>query len=101
MVLVTPEGRVELWNDRFLDLMGVEAEQVECYPPFAALMLDNHAYNLMMQLIEEHKSLWRIKNDYKNDSSGCEECQEVWDKLQSSKEGYIKELEDLVKKHLG
>jgi len=43
VVLVTPEGRVELWNDRFLDLMGVEAEQVECYPPFAALMLDNHA----------------------------------------------------------
>jgi PAS domain S-box-containing protein len=43
VVLVTPEGRVELWNDRFLDLMGVDAEQVETYPPFAALMLDNHA----------------------------------------------------------
>ncbi|WP_067864583.1 PAS domain-containing hybrid sensor histidine kinase/response regulator [Neptuniibacter marinus] len=43
VVLVTPEGRVELWNDRFLDLMGVDAEQVESYPPFAALMLDNHA----------------------------------------------------------
>lgn len=43
VVLVTPEGRVELWNDRFLDLMDVEREQVESYPPFAALMLDNHA----------------------------------------------------------
>lgn len=43
VVLVTPEGRVELWNDRFLDLMDVDLEQVKSYPPFAALMLDNHA----------------------------------------------------------
>jgi len=43
VVLVTPEGRVELWNDRFLDLMDVDVQQVESYPPFAALMLDNHA----------------------------------------------------------
>ncbi|WP_415881378.1 NahK/ErcS family hybrid sensor histidine kinase/response regulator [Neptuniibacter sp. QD72_48] len=43
VVLVTPEGRVELWNDRFLDLTGVEQEQVQAYPPFAALMLDNHS----------------------------------------------------------
>lgn len=43
VVLVTPEGRVELWNDRFLDLTGVDASQVESYPPFAALMLDNNA----------------------------------------------------------
>ena len=28
VVLVTPEGRVELWNDRFLDLMDVDLEQV-------------------------------------------------------------------------
>lgn len=43
VVLVTPEGRVELWNDRFLDLTGVDQSQVESYPPFAALMLDNHS----------------------------------------------------------
>ncbi|MAY43581.1 MULTISPECIES: NahK/ErcS family hybrid sensor histidine kinase/response regulator [unclassified Neptuniibacter] len=43
VVLVTPEGRVELWNGRFLDLMDVDVEQVKSYPPFAALMLDNHA----------------------------------------------------------
>jgi len=43
VVLVTPEGRVELWNDRFLDLTGVGQEQVQQYPPFAALMLDNHS----------------------------------------------------------
>ncbi|MCP4595884.1 MAG: PAS domain-containing protein [Neptuniibacter sp.] len=43
VVLVNPEGTVELWNDRFLDLTGVEDSQVESHPPFAALMLDNHA----------------------------------------------------------
>lgn len=43
VVLVTPEGRVELWNDRFLELTGVQPEQVRSYPPFAALMLDNPA----------------------------------------------------------
>ena len=43
VVLVNPEGSVELWNDRFLDLTGVDASQVDSYPPFAAIMLDNHA----------------------------------------------------------
>lgn len=43
VVLVNPEGTVELWNDRFLDLTGVERSQVESQPPFAALMLDNHS----------------------------------------------------------
>jgi len=43
VVLVNPEGTVELWNDRFLNLTGVEPSLVEDQPPFAALMLDNHA----------------------------------------------------------
>ena len=43
VVLVNPEGMVEVWNDRFLDLTGVDRNQVESRPPFAAIMLDNHA----------------------------------------------------------
>ncbi|MGB0205747.1 MAG: NahK/ErcS family hybrid sensor histidine kinase/response regulator [Neptuniibacter sp.] len=43
VVLVNPEGTVELWNDRFLNLTGVEPSLVDDHPPFAALMLDNHA----------------------------------------------------------
>ncbi|WP_136681046.1 NahK/ErcS family hybrid sensor histidine kinase/response regulator [Neptunomonas sp. XY-337] len=43
VVLVTSEGRVELWNDRFLNLTGVSLSEVESYPPFAALMLGNNA----------------------------------------------------------
>lgn len=43
VVLVNPEGAVELWNDRFLNLTGVDPALVDDHPPFAALMLDNHA----------------------------------------------------------
>ncbi|MGB0664158.1 MAG: NahK/ErcS family hybrid sensor histidine kinase/response regulator [Pontibacterium sp.] len=38
VVLVNPEGQVELWNDRFIELTGVERTQVEGHPPFASVM---------------------------------------------------------------
>jgi hypothetical protein len=63
-------------------------------------MLDNHIYNLLLQLTQEHKSLWRIKNEYVKDSGDCEECKEFWQKLEKDKEEQIKELTELVKKHL-
>nr|MCK4929620.1 hypothetical protein [Nanoarchaeota archaeon] len=63
-------------------------------------MYDNHVYNLMMQLITEHKSLWRIKNNYKNDAAGCEDCKTFWNKLEKDKEDHIKELKELIKKHI-
>jgi len=63
-------------------------------------VLDDNTYNLMMQLIEENQSLWRINNNYIRDAGGCGECQEFWKKLQKDKEEHIKELEELVKKHL-
>ncbi|MDF2180770.1 PAS domain-containing hybrid sensor histidine kinase/response regulator [Neptuniibacter sp. CAU 1671] len=42
VVLINPEGTVELWNDRFIELTGVPRDQLDNSPPFAALMLDNH-----------------------------------------------------------
>ena len=63
-------------------------------------MLSNHIYNLMKQMVQEHKSLWRIKNHYLKDSEGCEECQNFWNKLAEDKEKHIQELEELIKKHL-
>jgi beta-galactosidase GanA len=62
-------------------------------------MFENHIYNLMMQMVTENKSLWRIKNSYKNDSD-CEECKAFWEKLEKDKEEHIKELEALIKKHI-
>lgn len=39
VVLVNHEGTLELWNDRFLELTGVDESQAAARPPFATLAL--------------------------------------------------------------
>ena len=63
-------------------------------------MIDNHAYNLLRQLTEEHTSLWRIKDEYLKDADGCESCKNLWTKLEKDKEEHVKEIESLLKEHL-
>ena len=63
-------------------------------------MLDNSTYNLMMQMVEENQSLWRIKNTYSQDASGCSECSDFWKDLASQKEQNVDRLEKLIKSHL-
>jgi len=38
VVLVTARGRLELWNQRFVELTGVDRSQLEGHPPFQALI---------------------------------------------------------------
>ena len=63
-------------------------------------MHDNHVYNLLQQLVEEHQSLWRIKKDYPDDANDCSDCINFWNKLAEQKEKNIEELTELVKSHL-
>ncbi len=63
-------------------------------------MHDNHVYNLMNQLVQEQKSLWRIKDDYKKDAGDCGDCGAFWEKMVKDKEEHIVELTALIKKHL-
>ncbi len=63
-------------------------------------MLDNHLYNLMNQLVEEHKSLWRIRNQYIGDAGDCIQCKEMWEKLVKDKEDHIDELMGIIKVHV-
>ena len=63
-------------------------------------MLDNNTYNLMVQLVEENQSLWRIKKMYKKDAENCEECREFWQRLEKEKEDRIDEFEKLIQNHL-
>ncbi len=63
-------------------------------------MMDNHVYNLLRQLTEEHTSLWRIKNEYMKDAGGCGECKNFWNKMEKDKENHVKELSELAKKHI-
>ena len=63
-------------------------------------MLKNHTYNLLLQLTQENKTLWRIKNEYEKDSDGCGDCIAFWKKLEKDKEDHVNELQGLIKKHL-
>jgi uncharacterized FlgJ-related protein len=62
-------------------------------------MEHNNTYNLMHQLTQESKSLWRIKNNYLNESLTDEE-KAFWNKLAQDKEVYITELKELIKSAL-
>jgi len=63
-------------------------------------MLKNNLYNLMLQLTQENKSLWRIKNHYMGEAEGNDECLIFWRKMVESKENHIAELIALVKKNI-
>lgn len=63
-------------------------------------MLDNKIYNLMHQLVQENKSLWRIKNEYMKDAEGCDECIAFWQKMEKDKEEHVSELMALIKKRI-
>ncbi|MCH7756649.1 hypothetical protein IIC45_00995 [Patescibacteria group bacterium] len=54
----------------------------------------------MKQLVQESKSLRRIKNNYKGDAPDCADCSAFWTKMEKDKEDHVKELTALVKKHL-
>lgn len=63
-------------------------------------MIDNHVYNLTLQLVQENKSLWRIKNNYMEDAGDCADCQAFWNKMTLDKEEHIEEITGLLKTHL-
>jgi hypothetical protein len=62
--------------------------------------MENHVYNLMNQMVQEHKSLWRMREMYMEDAGECESCKEFWQKMIDEKENHISELERLIKAHL-
>ena len=63
-------------------------------------MYDNNTYNLMRQMIMEHKMLWQIKNNYMVDAAGCRECHELWEGIVKESEHRIAKLEELLKKRM-
>ena len=62
--------------------------------------MNNNVYNLMMQAVEEHKSLWRIKGDYMQDAAASPEAKAYWERMIPEKEAHIAELTILIKKEL-
>lgn len=63
------------------------------------ITMDNHLYNLMIQAVEEQKSLWRIKKHYVDESS-AEEEKVFWKQLIQEKENHVKDLIGLIKRSM-
>lgn len=63
-------------------------------------MKDNTTYNLMLQLVEESKSLWRIENEYIEDASDDEDARALWEAMAAEKEARIAELRIAVAERL-
>jgi hypothetical protein len=72
----------------------------ELFASPSASMLDNETYDLMEQLLVENKSLWRIKNNYKDDSAMDDETRQVWNRIEKDKEDLVKILKERVKARL-
>ncbi len=63
-------------------------------------MKDNNVYNLMTQLTQEAKSLWRIKNEYLNDAGTDAPTKAFWEKLAKDKEEHIESLHAMIKERI-
>ncbi len=63
-------------------------------------MLDNNTYNLMKQIVQEHKSLWRIKENYISDAHEDDGIVAYWEALEKDKESHIRDLLELLKERL-
>jgi hypothetical protein len=63
-------------------------------------MLDNETYDLMEQLLVENKSLWRIRNNYKNDASMDNETKQIWSLIEKDKQRTVEMLLEKVKARL-
>jgi hypothetical protein len=62
--------------------------------------MDNNTYNLLEQLTVENKSLWRIRNNYKNDASMDNVSKQIWSRLEKEKEENVKLLSERLKQRL-
>ena len=64
---------------------------------FYTPMLPNHIYDLCLQLVEDHKALWRIKNNYLTDSQNSPDLVAFWERMEKDKEEHIAEITKLLK----
>jgi len=57
-------------------------------------------YNLVELLENENRSLWRIRNHYKNDAPADEGSRQLWVKIEREKQKIIRLLSEKVKTRL-
>ncbi len=62
-------------------------------------MTNNNLHNLMIQMTQEQKSLWRIEKHYIAEA-GSDEERELWEKMKEDKKQHIADFQELIKKAL-
>ncbi len=62
-------------------------------------MIRNNAFNLMNQLVQESKSVWRIKNEYMQEAVGSEDIMAIWKEMEKTKDEQILKLQALIQKY--
>ncbi len=53
----------------------------------------------MNQLVQESKSVWRIKNQYMQEAVGSDDVMAVWKEIEKAKEDHVAKLQALIKKY--
>jgi len=59
-------------------------------------MKNNNLYNLMTQMTQEARSLWRIKNEYQKDAGKNKELKRFWTEMALEKEALIADLQKII-----
>lgn len=102
MVYKTSEK--EMSQKVFLNVEGGDQTKVqnEAFElgPCSKGVLDDYTYNLMEQLEFENRSLWRIKNDYKNNASMDNESRQLWRFIEKDKEKVVRLLTEKIRQRL-
>ncbi len=57
--------------------------------------MNNHDYNVINQLIQEQKSLWRIERLYIEEAKSDEE-RALWERIRDDKRIHVAELKNLA-----
>jgi len=58
--------------------------------------MNNHDFNIINQLVQEQKSLWRIENHYTNEARNEEETA-FWNRVRQQKTELVTELKNMAK----
>ncbi len=62
-------------------------------------MIRNNVYNLMLQSVEEAKSIDRIKNHYLQDAIGNDDIIALWREMEKQKDESLAKMQALIKKY--
>jgi hypothetical protein len=61
---------------------------------------ENNLYNLMTQLTQEAKSLWRMESEYVKDAAKNPALKKFWSTLAKEKAQHIADLKAFIKKEM-